>query len=139
MRQTASISVKEVEVTEKRLLVIDDEPGFARFVENVAADMGFAVTVTTDDRAFMQAYEDVSPAIIVLDMVMPGRDGNELILWLAERKCDASLVIITGYTPDYAKNARTLAEYKGFRSVETLYKPVEVEQLRDVLTRLPAA
>lgn len=125
-------------MTDKKLLVIDDEPGFVRFVENIAIDLGFSVTATTDYQAFMQAYDDVSPTTIVLDMVMPGRDGNELILWLAERNCAASLIIITGYAPDYAKNARTLAEYKGFRSVATLYKPVDVEQLRAVLADLPA-
>ena len=47
-------------------------------------------------------------------------DGNEIVLWLAKQKCTARLVIITGYTPDYATHAKVLAEYKGIRPVTTL-------------------
>ena len=32
-------------------------------------------------------------------MIMPGMDGNELVLWLAKQKCTARVIIITGYTP----------------------------------------
>ena len=45
-------------------------------------------------------------------MIMPGMDGNEIVLWLAQQKCTARLIIITGYTPDYAAHAKVLAEYK---------------------------
>lgn len=120
-------------MSEKRLLVIDDEPGFARFIANVASDLGFDVTVTNDYRAFMKAYEETNPSTIVLDMVMPTKDGNDLILWLAERHSTAALIIVTGYTPDYANNAKTLAEFKGFKSVSTLHKPMEIEDLRTAL------
>jgi hypothetical protein len=64
---------------------------------------------------------------------MPGMDGNELVLWLAQQKCTAQLIIITSYTPDYAEHAKVLAEYKGLRPVITLSKPVDVSQLRAVL------
>ena len=60
-------------------------------------------------------------------------DGNEIVLWLAQQKCTARLIIITGYTPDYAAHAKVLAEYKGIRPVTTLYKPIEVSELRAVL------
>lgn len=120
-------------MSKQRLLVIDDEPRFARFIENVALDLGFDVTVTNDYRAFMKAYEETNPSTIVLDMVMPTKDGNDLILWLAERHSTAALIIVTGYTPDYASNAKTLAEFKGFKSVNTLHKPVDIEDLRAAL------
>ena len=50
----------------------------------------------------MEAYENFKPTTIVLDMIMPGIDGNELVLWLADKACAARLIIMTGYTPDYA-------------------------------------
>jgi FixJ family two-component response regulator len=66
-------------------------------------------------------------------MVMPDIDGNELVLWLVDRGCEADIIIITGYHPDYAVNARLLAEYKGMRSVATLSKPVSIARLRQAL------
>ncbi|MFO1126869.1 MAG: response regulator [Rhodospirillales bacterium] len=118
----------------QRLLICDDEPAFGRFVQNVAEQLGFEVLVTTEGSAFIEAYEIFHPTMIVLDMIMPGMDGNELVVWLAQRQCTARLIIITGYTPDYATHAKILAEFKGLGPVTTLYKPVELNRLRAVLT-----
>ena len=122
-----------LEMQDKRLLICDDEPAFGRFVKNVAEDLGYEVRVTTDGRAFIEAYGSFEPTTIVLDMIMPGMDGNEVVLWLAKQRCTARLIIITGYTPDYAAHAKVLAEYKGLRPVITLSKPIDVSELRAAL------
>ncbi len=118
---------------DKRLLICDDEPAFGRFVKTVAEELGYDVRVTTEGDAFIDAYGSFQPTTIVLDMIMPGMDGNELVLWLAQQKSTARLIIITGYTPDYATHAKVLAEYKGLRPVTTLHKPIEISTLRSVL------
>lgn len=119
----------------KRLLIVDDEPRFAAFVERVATRLGFRAEVTIHGSDFQAAYRRQPPDTIVIDMVMPDIDGNELILWLVEQRCRADILIITGYHPDYAVNARLLAELKGLRSVTTLSKPVSVPRLRQALLR----
>jgi CheY-like chemotaxis protein len=119
----------------KRLLICDDEAAFGRFVRNVAEDLGYTVQLTTDGVAFINSYDEFKPTTIILDMIMPGMDGNELILWLAKQGCQAQLIIITGYTPDYATHAKVLAEYKGLGPVQTLKKPIDLAELRAVLTR----
>jgi CheY-like chemotaxis protein len=121
-------------MSEKRLLVIDDEPEIGEFVRKVATGLGYEVRVTTDGHSFQSAYHELRPTTIVMDMVMPEMDGNELVLWLMEQHYDANLIIITGYNPDYAKDARLLAEFKGLRSVITLIKPIRLDKLREVLS-----
>jgi CheY-like chemotaxis protein len=120
-------------MTEKRLLVVDDEPEFGEFVRKVAVDLGYEVQVTTNGRAFQRAYHSLHPTTIVLDMVMPEMDGNEIVLWLMQQGYAADLIIITGYSPDYASDAKRLAEFKGLRSVRTLTKPIRLAKLRTVL------
>ena len=45
---------------------------------------------------------------------MPSVDPNELVLWLAKRKCTARLtIIITGYTADYATHATAHGRIQG--------------------------
>lgn len=114
---------------EKRLLVCDDEPAVGRFVQNVVEPLGYDVRITTSGEELMRIYDDFQPSIILLDMVMPGADGNEVIMWLADRGCTARLIIMTGYHPDYAAHARVLARYKGLGSVTTLDKPFGIEVL----------
>jgi CheY-like chemotaxis protein len=120
-------------MTAQRLLVCDDEPAVGRLVQHVAEDLGYVVQVTTDGESFIRAYDGFKPTTVVLDMVMPGMDGNELILWLAARNSEARLVIITGYTPDYAAHAKILAEFKGIGPVTMLHKPFDVQALRAIL------
>lgn len=121
-------------MSEKRLLVVDDEPEFGELVRKVAVGLGFEVRVTTHGREFQDAYREMQPTMIVMDMVMPELDGNELVLWLMEQHYTAHLIIITGYSPDYARDAQVLAEYSGLRSVTTLTKPIGLAKLRQVLS-----
>ena len=120
-------------MTDKRLLVVDDEPEFGEFVRQVATDLGYEVRVTTNGKAFQAAYHELQPTTVVLDMVMPEMDGNEVVLWLMKQRYDANLIIITGYSPDYATDAKRLAEFKGLRSVTTLTKPIRLAKLREIL------
>ncbi len=123
-----------ITMTAKRVLIVDDEPRFATFVERIALQMGFEVEVTNHGREFQKAYLRKRPDIVVIDMVMPDIDGNELVLWLVEQRYEADVIIITGYHPDYADNARLLAEFKGLHSVATLSKPVSIARLRQALS-----
>ena len=122
-------------MNEKRLLIVDDEPAFGEFVRQVALSLDYQVMVTTDGKAFQECYANFQPTTIMLDMVMPGMDGNELLLWLLQQGYASDLVITTGYNPDYASDAKTLAEFNGLRAVTTLVKPFSLARLRTVLGR----
>lgn len=117
----------------KRLLIVDDEPGFGEFVRQVALPLGYEVTVTTSGQEFQKHYAEFQPTLVILDMVMPDIDGNELLLWLLQQGYAADLIITTGFSPDYAQDAKTLAEFKGLRGVTTLVKPVALSRLRAAL------
>lgn len=119
----------------KRLLIIDDEPGFGEFVRQVALALDYEVTVTTHGQAFQKCYAEVQPTLIILDMIMPDIDGNELLLWALQQGYTSDLIITTGYGADYAQDAKTLAEFMGLRTVTTLVKPITLPQLRAALNR----
>jgi CheY-like chemotaxis protein len=121
--------MRDALMPEKRLLVCDDEVAVWRFVQNVAAPLGYDVRITTSGEELIRIYNDFRPTIILLDMVMPDMDGNEVIMWLANRGCSARLIIMTGYHPDYAGHAKILANYKGLGPVMTMDKPFGVEEL----------
>ncbi len=120
-------------MNDKRLLIVDDEPAFGEFVREVALALGYEVLATTNGKAFQQCYAEFQPTTVMLDMVMPDMDGNELLLWLLQQGYAADLIITTGYNPDYASEAKLLAEFNGLNTVTTLVKPFSLAKLRAVL------
>jgi DNA-binding response OmpR family regulator len=120
-------------MTEKRLLIVDDEVAFGISVRRVAEKLGFEVEVTTRGHDFKEVYNRFDPTVVILDMVMPEMDGIELVEWLGSVRCAARIIIVSGYTPIYAKLAVTLGEAKGLLSISRLAKPVSVAALTAAL------
>lgn len=121
-------------MTEKRLLVIDDEPGFGAFVQQVAEGEGFTVCVTTRADEFKEALATFRPNIIALDVVMPDVEGIELLRYLADTNWTGPVLVISGYNPDYLRLAKALGGSRGLPSVTTLTKPIHARDLRAALT-----
>lgn len=114
----------------KKVLIIDDEADFASLVSEVAVKLGFETSVASGGREFQALYARSKPDIIVLDMVMPGMDGIELMRWLVAEGCDARVLIISGHSPIFAKSANAINEIRGKMSVRILQKPVKLADLR---------
>ncbi|MDQ6749200.1 MAG: response regulator [Actinomycetota bacterium] len=61
-----------------RLLAVDDDPAILAAVEAVLEPHGLAVTTLAEPMRFWEELERVSPALLLLDVDMPGASGIEL-------------------------------------------------------------
>ncbi|MDF1721383.1 MAG: response regulator [Minwuia sp.] len=117
----------------KRILICDDEPDFRAIVRDVVEGMGFEAIEVAQPELFADTFARCIPEIVVLDIVMPNIDGLELVTWLTGEGYKGRLVLVTGFNPNYARAARTLADLKGIASVSVLQKPVALADLRAAL------
>jgi DNA-binding response OmpR family regulator len=120
-------------MTNRRLLIIDDEVDFAKFVSRVASALGYEVETTTRGEDFKAAVLRVPPDVIILDIVMPQMDGVELIQWLAAQRSAARVIVVTGFNPHYAKMVEVLGIAHGILSITTLVKPIAIIDLQAAL------
>ena len=120
-------------MTEKRLLVIDDEPEIGEFIRTVAEEMGYEVQVTSSADEFQVAYASFRPTLIMLDIVMPDIDGIELLRYLASRGCQAKVLVMSGYSEKYLDSAQKLSDAYGLHNIDRLTKPIRLAKLREVL------
>jgi CheY-like chemotaxis protein len=120
-------------MSQRRLLVVDDEPDFAQFVSNAAGELGYETRICTHPKEFRRIYADFAPTHIVLDVVMPEIDGIEIMQWLAGQGSTAKVVVTTGYNPQYAKMAGLVGTDRGLEPAKILTKPVRLAALRAAL------
>ena len=119
-----------------RLLLIDDEPALADFVANVARDCGFDPTLTSTNGQFRKALLALHPDMIALDLGMPGMDGVELLRFLAEQRCRAPVLIISGFDRRVLESAFRLGEALGLTMAGPLEKPVRAADLEELLMQM---
>jgi DNA-binding response OmpR family regulator len=121
-----------------RLLIIDDEPVLGQFLASVAIDSGFDAVLTSDDTRFREEFVTRRPEMVALDLGMPGMDGVELIRFLADQQYRAPVLIVSGFDRRVLESAFRLGEALGLQMAGPLEKPVRIEELEALLTRLKA-
>lgn len=117
----------------KTLLIVDDEVDFGNLVRRVAEGLGFEVVVLSDSREFKETYNQLDPDKIVLDIVMPGIDGIEIVNWLISVENEAPVVVVSGFTPRYIEAAEILANHHGRFALTSLTKPIGIAELSAAL------
>lgn len=122
-----------VPMAKKRILAVDDDAAFREFLSAFLKDTDCTSVITAGAAAFKQAYAELDPTVVILDMVMPETDGFELMQWLVEQGYGARVVLVTGFSTRYAKMAETLGIDRGLSEVITLAKPVRLATLRQAL------
>ena len=111
------------ETAEARLLVVDDEPNIVELLAASLRYAGFEVAVARDGHEAMRVAREFRPDLMVLDVMMPGLDGFEVVrrLRAENRRCpvvfltarDATEDKVTGLTlggDDYVTKPFSLEE-----------------------------
>ena len=57
------------------ILVVDDKPDNAHIIRDYLEARGYPITVAYNGDEAMKVFEEVKPAVVLLDVMMPGRDG----------------------------------------------------------------
>src|SRR5947208_15028588 len=119
-----------------RLLLIDDEPALAEFLANAARSCGFDPIVTARDEEFRDAFIASRPEMVALDLGMPGMDGVELTRFLADQRYRGPVLIVSGFDRRVLESAFRLGEALGLNMVGPVEKPVRLDVLEGVLSKL---
>ena len=62
----------------QRILVVDDDKHIARLVRSYLEQSGFQVSVAYDGDTALQMIRSDPPSLVVLDLMLPGKDGWEI-------------------------------------------------------------
>jgi hemerythrin-like metal-binding protein len=118
-----------------KLRILDDELGIGQLICNVANGMGFDTQSYQRASQFYADYDENIDAII-LDLHMPDIDGIEVIRNLAQRNCQASIILISGFDGSVLHSAEELAREHKLNLKGSLTKPFRITELHILLTSL---
>jgi two-component system chemotaxis response regulator CheB len=123
-------------IAKDRLLAVDDSVDSAALVVRVAAKCGYDAQAISDPKSVRALVVSWKPEVVTLDLCMPEADGIDLLSMLEETHFAGLLVIISGQDGWFRKAASRLAEVRGLKVVDDLQKPVDLNALRQLLSRL---
>ena len=85
-----------------KILIIDDEPSIVNLVQAYLKPEGYQVYTAADGNAGLKAARAFKPDIIVLDVMLPGMDGIELLSRL-RRESQVYVIMLTARTEETDK------------------------------------
>jgi two-component system alkaline phosphatase synthesis response regulator PhoP len=118
----------------KKIFIIDDEEDFAYFIKaNLELVSNYEVMIYTKGKKGLKAAVEEKPALILLDIMMPGMDGFEVLKRLkkSEKTMRIPVIMLTAKNEDESK-----IEAVGLYCEDYIVKPVEIRVLNAKIHRI---
>ena len=86
-----------MELSERKVLLVDDDPDFLWLARNMLEQTGYRVIEARDGESALGLFEQEIPDVVLLDYRMPGRDGLQIAVEMKDRVPAVPIIMITGY------------------------------------------
>ncbi|MDZ7580654.1 MAG: response regulator [Deltaproteobacteria bacterium] len=123
---------------QKRILIVDDEPDFAAIVQGNLEKEGFAVDVAYNGVEGLQKVQSNPPDAIVLDVMMPEKDGYVVCKELKgdDKYCNIPIILLTAVASHVTSTRYTHREGMATEADDYIAKPASAEEITKSLKRL---
>ena len=124
---------KEKQLME-RILIIDDDDQFLAMLRKMLERNGYKIVEASDGKEGIRLYRENLTDLIITDIIMPEKEGIEIIMELRRDFPDVKIIAISGGgcigPEDYLHMAMMLGAKR------TLTKPIERDELIKVVREL---
>ena len=112
------------------ILVVDDDLEVQYVLKQVLEEVGYDVRVADDGYGAIAALKQEPASAILLDILMPEKDGLETVLQLRREHPEVIVIAMSGATFDFLSTAQK------FGANHTLHKPIQPDTLIALLQRI---
>ncbi len=117
-------------MSEKTVLVIDDDESLRRVIEFTLSEAGYQVLTATNGEEGVHLFGRETPPVVVTDIQMPGLSGYDVLKRIKEQSPETLVIVITAYgTVEKAVEAMKLGAF------DYLTKPFSRDELRMVVAK----
>ncbi len=122
----------------KRVLVVDDEPDFAAIVKGNLEKEGFEIEIAYNGVEALEKVTANPPDAIVLDVMMPEKDGYEVCAELKkdEKYTDIPIVMLTAVADHVSSTRYSHWDGMNMEADDYLPKPASADEITESVKRL---
>jgi CheY-like chemotaxis protein len=119
----------------ERLLIVDDEIAITRIVGSIAAELGVDFKALNTSLTAAEVFVEYQPDVVILDIVMPGKDGIDVLNDIMNSGIPTQIVLTSGLSEGYLRLGEAIARFHGRNPVRLLRKPFRHHELVEILSR----
>jgi DNA-binding response OmpR family regulator len=117
----------------KQILIIDDEPQIRSMLKMMLEREGFNVIVASDGKEGMKIFEKEPVDLVITDLIMPEKEGIEVIQELRKNNSNLPIIAISGGGKNSPDTYLNIAKLLGANAI--FEKPVAKEKLIDAVNK----
>jgi DNA-binding response OmpR family regulator len=117
-----------------RILVIEDEDQMRKLLRQVLEDAGYEVEEASDGLEGIGLYRENPADLIITDMIMPKKEGMEIILDLKLEFPEVKIIAISGGGRVGPEPYLQVAE--GFGAERVFIKPFDIKELLEAVKEI---
>jgi DNA-binding NtrC family response regulator len=114
-----------------RILIVDDDRAICDYMQTLLERDGYHVKTLSDPTGVSPELKKSDYHLVILDLMMPKRDGIEVLREIRKQDKDIAVVIFTGYP-----NLDTAVASMKLDAVDYIKKPFNVDEFRSVIARV---
>jgi CheY-like chemotaxis protein len=115
------------------ILIVDDSPVARQLLRAAIAAQGYPVAEAAEGEEALDAMRRQAPALVFLDLQMPGRSGVEVCAWMRQQPALARVPVVICSAHQERKHVEACLQAG---ATAFLPKPVSAEAVADCLRRL---
>ena len=121
-------------MAQQRILVVEDDPGIRRTLQIALSQAGYQVIEAEDGHEAMRLWRDQGADLVITDILMPDKNGLEVIIELRAPSPSTPIVVITD--GGQSKQIRLLEENaKLLGAIRAVTKPFRLEEMLAVVAQ----
>ncbi len=124
--QSVSVETTHSSIPSLRVVVIDDDEQHLKFIATLLSQDNVLVFTSPDSRAGLDLVRTQHPQLVVVDLIMPGMGGMEILEKIIDSDPATEVILLTGH---YSSESAVEAIQKG--ACDYLTKPVQGEKLQE--------
>ncbi|HEX9118721.1 MAG TPA: response regulator, partial [Anaerolineae bacterium] len=82
------------------VLIVDDEPDTVRLVRKILQADGCQITEAADGEHALELYRQTPPDLILLDIILPRRDGLDILREIRSRDATTGVIMVSALTSE---------------------------------------